>query len=281
MGGSIRFSVIIPVYNRPKLVRRAIESVLNQTRPADELIVVDDGSTDATPDVLARFIPDIKLISQPNRGVSAARNTGIRAARGNWIALLDSDDEWLPDKLEGDEAFIRRYPQYRLFQSEEIWIRNGRRVNPKAKHQKYGGYIFRQSLPLCIISPSAAVMERSLLEETGLFDESFPVSEDYELWLRITSKYPVGLDKRTGILKYGGHEGQLSTDEHMNFYRIRALEKIWAGGTLNREQTVWLLRELIAKLTIWINGARKRGRTAASEERRLQRCQKELQRLLK
>jgi len=276
MNISASFSVIIPVYNRPQMVQRAIRSVLRQTRPADEIIVVDDGSTDNTAGVLQTFLPQIKIISQRNRGVSASRNAGIRAANGNWLALLDSDDEWLPDKLAMAENYIQTHPDYRIFQSEEIWIRNGNQIQPKQKHQKYGGNIFKQSLPLCIVSPSAVVIERSLLDEAGLFDEAFPVSEDYELWLRIAASHPIGLDTTPGIIKHGGHADQLSRMDNMSFWRIRALEKLLKHTALNPAQERWVLQELTRKMRIWITGAQKRNKDTKPEDERLQRYRERL-----
>ncbi len=271
METSIYFSVIIPVFNRPHNVRRAIQSVLNQTRSADEIIVVNDGSTDNTLSVLQTFVPAIRIISQSNKGVAAARNAGIRAAKGNWISLLDSDDEWLPEKLALAEQYIRQHPDCRIFQSEEIWVRNGKRVNPKKQHQKYGGYIFKQSLPLCIVSPSAVVIERGLLDEVGLFDEDFPVSEDYDLWLRIAVRNPIGLDAKPAIIKHGGHADQLSLSQNMSAWRIRALENLLRKTVLSAEQEEWVLEELIRKMPIWIAGAQKRNKNTRREEERLQR----------
>ncbi len=273
---ALYFSVIIPVFNRPQKVRRAIQSVLNQIRPADEIIVVNDGSTDDTLTVLQTFVPGIQIISQPNKGVAAARNAGIRKAKGNWITLLDSDDEWLPEKLGRAEEYIRQHPDCRIFQSEEIWLRDGKRVNPKKQHQKYGGDIFKQALPLCIVSPSAVVIERGLFDEVGFFDESFPVSEDYELWLRIAASHSIGLDPTPGIIKHGGHNDQLSRTENMTAWRIRALEKLLRQIPLNTEQEQWVLEELIRKTRVWITGAQKRNKDTRHEKEQLERYRSRL-----
>ena len=257
----MKISVIIPVYNRAQMVKRAIQSVLDQTLPAHEIIVVNDGSSDETGQVLQTFEPSIKIINQPHRGVSAARNAGIRLASGDWIALLDSDDVWLPQKLAMAREFHRNHPQYLIFQTEEIWIRRGKRVNPKKKHRKYGGWIFKQSLPLCIVSPSAVVIHKSLFENVGLFDESFPVCEDYDLWLRVALHFPIGLDQRPGIIKYGGHEDQLSAKYWgMDYYRILAIEKHLKRDDLPVDLRLAALEEMLKKLTILINGYRKRGK---------------------
>jgi len=256
----MKISVIIPVHNRPQMVIRAVNSVLRQTLQPHEIIVVDDGSDDNTAQILQQFRKQIIIISRGRRGVSSARNVGILTASGDWIALLDSDDEWLPDKLARAHQFHRDNPDLLIFQTEEIWVRNGRRVNPKKKHKKYGGWIFLESLPLCIVSPSAVVIQKSLFDEIGLFDENMPVCEDYDLWLRIARQYPFGLDPKPGIIKYGGHEGQLSRQYWgMDLYRIKAMEKHLDDPSLSREERKLVLSEIIRKLKVVISGAKKRG----------------------
>ncbi len=277
---SQNLSVIIPVYNRESLVSRAIESVLQQTRPPLEIIVVDDGSTDGTSRVLEQYAPHIRILRQSHRGVSAARNLGIKKAKGDWIALLDSDDTWLPQKLAMAEEFHRQHPEYLIFQTEEIWIRNGRRVNPKKKHRKYGGWIFRQALPLCIVSPSAVVFHKSLVQKVGLFDESFPVCEDYDLWLRVARVAPVGLDSRPGIVKYGGHADQLSRQYWgMDYFRVLAMEKHLSDPTLPSDLRRALLEEILFKLKVLLTGYRKRGKTHPELEEKWEKYQQELARL--
>jgi len=216
------FSVIIPVYNRERFIARAIESVLAQTFKDFELIIVDDGSTDDTPTIIKNY--PATIITQPNRGVSAARNAGIKAARGQIIALLDSDDEWKKEKLAIQADFFARHPEYKIHQTDEIWIRNGKFLNKKKIHQKKEGFIFYDSLHLCLISPSAVAIKRELFDEVGLFREDFEVCEDYELWLRITKRYPIGYSPQKAVVKYGGHEDQLSRKYFgMDRWRIRAM----------------------------------------------------------
>lgn len=258
------------------MIRRAIDSVLNQTRRADELIVVDDGSIDKTSDIIKEYGRDVKYIRQENLGVSAARNHGIKSARGDWLAFLDSDDEWLPEKLANAILFQKQNPQYRIFQCEEIWMRNNRRVNPKQKHKKSGGWIFRESLPLCIVSPSAVMIERGLFDKVGLFDENFPVCEDYDLWLRILRKYPIGLDERPGIIKYGGHSDQLSHKYWgMDFYRVLAMEKHLNDPGLDVSVRKMILKEVVHKLLVLYNGSQKRGKQWDEVEQKLKMYQQE------
>lgn len=140
-------SVIIPTFNRKDVLRRAIKSVLNQrvtgsTTPC-ELIIADDGSTDGTERCIREEFPAVRYLRwESQRGPSFARNRGVQEARGKWIAFLDSDDEWKPGKLQTQLSFFQDNPDMRICQTEEIWIRNGVRVNPMTKHKKHGGFIF-------------------------------------------------------------------------------------------------------------------------------------------
>jgi glycosyltransferase involved in cell wall biosynthesis len=252
-------SVIIPTHNRVDVVLRALSSVFTQTRPPDEVIVVDDGSTDDTPDRIPELFPEAVFLRQENQGVSAARNRGIHEARGDLLAFLDSDDEWLPLKLERQLQELEKSPELPLCHTNEIWIRNGRRVNPMKKHRKYGGRIFDKCLPLCIISPSSALLHRSLLDRVGLFDESLPVCEDYDLWLRICALHPVLYLKEPLIVKYGGHSDQLSRRHRgMDRFRIRALEKVIDSGALSEADHNAAIRALLEKTEIYLSGAIKR-----------------------
>jgi glycosyltransferase involved in cell wall biosynthesis len=251
----VRISVVIPSYNRAHTLQRALKSVLNQTSPADEIIVVDDGSTDHSATLMQQF-PTIKLIQQENKGVSAARNTGIRATIHEWIALLDSDDEWLANKLINIRQSQHDHPEIKLFHSNEIWIRNGVRVNPMNKHNKYGGDIFHYCLPLCVISPSAVVLHRSLFDHCGLFNENLPACEDYDLWLRICHQYPVVYLPQALIKKYGGHDDQLSRRYWgMDRFRIQSLHELMQLKTLNTLQRQQTQDTLVKKLKILIKGA--------------------------
>lgn len=252
-------SVIIPAYNRAWCLARAIDSVLGQSFSDYELIVVDDGSNDETDLVLAPYGDALRMIRQPNRGVSAARNTGIQAAKGHWIALLDSDDHWLTDKLKAQIDWLTAHPDYRICQTEEIWIRDGRRVNPKKRHRKHGGHIFERCLPLCLVSPSAVMIDRRLLEEVGGFDEDLPACEDYDLWLRIACSLPIGLVNEPLIVKTGGHADQLSRAPELDKYRIQALAKILESGRLSSPQRKAAQEMLAAKVKVYAGGCRKRG----------------------
>ncbi len=253
-------SVIIPSYNRAHTLKRALDSVLAQTRPADEIIVIDDGSTDTTEQLITQRYPQITYIKQANQGVSAARNTGIKTATGEWLALLDSDDEWLPNKLKTQLALLEQYPGHKLIHSNEIWIRHGVRVNQMKKHAKKGGYIFQHCLALCAISPSAVMIHKDLFAEIGLFDETLPACEDYDLWLRITARYPVLYCEEALIKKYGGHDDQLSQQHWgMDRFRIRALINCLKNCALSESDRAAAHKVLVKKLRILLKGAEKHG----------------------
>ncbi|RTZ98887.1 MAG: glycosyltransferase family 2 protein [Deltaproteobacteria bacterium] len=253
-------SVIIPTFNRAGMLQTAIDSVLAQRFNDYELIVVDDGSTDSTPALLATYGEKITSVRQENQGVSAARNTGIRASRGALIAFLDSDDRWLPDKLAVQAASFDARPDMMICQTEEIWIRNGVRVNPKKKHAKPSGNIFGRSLALCLVSPSAVMLRRELFDDVGLFDETLPACEDYDLWLRISCRYPVHLIDQALIVKTGGHSDQLSRQAGLDKYRIRSLKRLIESGRLSDNQRSQTIKVLMEKCRIYADGCRKRGR---------------------
>lgn len=261
-------SVIIPTYNRAMKVARAVASVLYQTFRDFEVIVVDDGSGDRTRSVLEHFGTNIRvLLHEENKGVSAARNTGIQASQAPLIAFLDSDDYWLPEKLTRQIEFFRLHRDGLACQAEEIWIRRGRRVNPMGKHAKPSGEIFRPSLKLCLVSPSAVMLRRSLLDEVGLFDESLRACEDYDLWLRISCRHPVHLIDEPLLIKEGGSPDQLSaTVEGLDQYRIKSMVKLIRSGCLNRDQLHAALEELTRKCRIFGRGCIKRGRVEEGEK---------------
>jgi glycosyltransferase involved in cell wall biosynthesis len=256
-----KISVIIPTYNRISTLPRAVDSVLDQTFTDLDLWIVDDGSTDGTADwvqneILAqqREITTHYLRSQ-NKGVSHARNLALKASSGEWVAFLDSDDEWLPNKIAQQMIVAEQNPELKLLHGEEIWIRNGVRVNPMKKHQKSGGRIFDRCIKLCCISPSTAMVRREIFEEVGFFNEDFPVCEDYDMWLRICEKYEVGFVENPIIKKYGGHEDQLSRKYiAMDYYRIKSLSQFTQSSEISEDEKSLLLDTLSKKCEILLRG---------------------------
>ena len=259
-------SVVIPTYNRVTFLKAAIDSVLAQTFRGFELIVVDDGSTDGTPKLLSSYGYKIRVIPQANQGPSAARNRGIEAAKGKWIAFLDSDDVWKPDKLKKQAQFITDHPDTKICQTEEVWIRNGKRVNPRKKHEMHSGWIYEKCLPLCIVSPSSVMIHQEVFEKVGLFDETMPACEDYDLWLRIAPHYPVFLIREQLIVKQGGHADQQSRAvESLDRLRIKAIVKSIESGHLSDTQYQTALFELNKKCRVYGNGCIKRGKKEDGE----------------
>lgn len=255
-----KVSVIIPTYNRHAMLKEAVESVLAQDYQHFELIVVDDGSTDLTPEILKSYRAAVTVIHQNNQGVSSARNTGIKAASGDLVAFLDSDDLWLPQKLSSQVDFFKSNPEALICQTQEIWIRNGVRVNPKKQHQKASGMIFEPSLKLCLVSPSAVMMRASLFETVGLFDPDLPACEDYDLWLRISCRYPIYLIDTPLVIKRGGHADQLSRASGLDRFRIQAIIKIIESGRLSPVQHNAAVKTLHVKCGVYAAGCRKRKR---------------------
>jgi glycosyltransferase involved in cell wall biosynthesis len=253
-------SVIIPTCNRGWVVRDAIDSVLGQTFADFELIVVDDGSTDETSQILEAYAGRLRVIRQANQGVSAARNRGIDIASGSLIALLDSDDIWLPEKLDVQVAFFKNNTAALICQTEEIWIRNGLRVNPGKRHRKPSGMIFERALELCLVSPSAVMVRRELFEKVGRFDENLPACEDYDLWLRVACRFPVHLIDKPLTVKRGGHADQLSRQPALDKFRIRSLVKLIEAGRLAPAQRDAAVIALRKKCAVYANGCLKRGR---------------------
>ncbi|OGP53024.1 MAG: hypothetical protein A2Y65_08950 [Deltaproteobacteria bacterium RBG_13_52_11] len=269
-----RVSAIIPTYNRKAFVLEAVDSVLSQTYGDYELIVVDDGSSDGTGEALKQYGKQLRYSYQANQGVSTARNRGLEFAQGEFVAFLDSDDLWLPKKLQIQVAFMDEHPEAQICYTDEIWIRRGVYVNPKKKHAKYSGWIYPHCLPLCIISPSSALMHRGLFEQVGAFDPQLPVCEDYDLWLRVASRFPVFFIPQRLIVKRGGHPDQLSQLGWGNDrYRVIALLKILELGVLAPQMRDLTIQAFHRKLRVLISGYIKRGKEAEVKD-----CQELLER---
>jgi len=251
----LEISVIIPTYNRYSLTKRAIKSVLAQILRPKEIIVVDDGSTDNTQQLQNDF-PHVIYIYQKNRGVAAARNTGIQNARSEWIAFLDSDDEFHPQKLQKQQAFHQENPDIFMSYTAERWIRNGTVMKIPKKYRKIGNNPFLENLSYCNIAPSSVLLHRKILDDVGVFDEALRVCEDYDMWLRITQKYSVGLIDEPLINKYAGHDEQLGFRKNMDEVRIKVLEKLLQSAR-DEEIKSLLKRELTEKKASKIKPFRK------------------------
>jgi glycosyltransferase involved in cell wall biosynthesis len=254
-------SVIIPTYNRCAMLLEAIDSVLAQSVTAIELIVIDDGSTDGTSEHLMRLGKTIRIERIEHGGPAAARNRGVALARAPLIAFLDSDDLWAPTKLERQLAFMRENPGCAISQTDEIWIRNGRRVNPGMRHRKRAGDIFIDSLRTCLISTSATMMRTDLFRSLGGFDEIMLAAEDYDLWLRILIDHEAGLLDEPLVTRRGGHPDQTSaTTPAIDRFRILALTKLLADDRLSPVRRFAVVEVLAEKCRIYAGGLERRGR---------------------
>jgi len=282
------FSVIIPTYNRFDFLRIAINSVIYQAFKDFELIVVDDGSTKNTADVVKQYIGEplhqkprvlvstenvknlklanslnsstrIRYIYQPNKGPAAARNKGLKESKGEFICFLDSDDRFRQQKLEITYNYIKKYPQYKIFHTEEIWYRDGKLLSQKKYHKKPDGYVFKEALPICCVSISTAAIKQEVFRDTGTFDENLPACEDYEFWLRATSKYKVKLIPKALTIKEGGHSDQQSKKfPALDRFRIYSIKKLLESNILNKRQQKLTIKELKRKCEIYVKGAIKR-----------------------
>ncbi len=257
-------SVVIPTYNRAYILGKAIESVLSQTFKDLELIVVDDGSTDETESLVKKYPSVIYIKHSQRRGVAAARNTGIKYAKGRYIAFLDSDDAFVKKKLEKQVDFFEKNPDYYLVQTEEVWFKGKKRLNPKKHHKKAEGWFFHRAIKLCVVSMSTILIKKEVFQRLGLFDENFPVCEDYEFWLRVSLFYPMGLLNEYLVVKSGGRGDQLSARKGLDFYRVLALIKLFKNyhQVLTPEQKLMLYSEAKRKFEIFYKGALKHGNLA-------------------
>ena len=256
------FSVIIPSYNRRPFLEKAVSSVLGQTFPGLELIVVDDGSDDGTEDFISSTSDKrLKYMTQANHGASHARNRGIELSKGAFLAFLDSDDIWLPNKLERTLEFIELFPEIGIFHTEEIWFRRGEKLEQKKKHSKPSGWVYKHALPLCCIGMSTSVVKKDVLDRIGLFDESLEACEDYDLWLRATNIFEVKLIPEALTIKHGGRSDQLSSRIWgLDRFRIIALQKMLTSGNLSEEYHTATLNELKIKCEVFTKGCEKRSK---------------------
>jgi glycosyltransferase involved in cell wall biosynthesis len=266
---SFPIDVIIPSHNRADLLVRAIESVLLQTYQNFNLYVVNDGSTDDSELKIASYFnhPKFHYLKQTNKGVSAARNLGIKNSNSPWIAFLDSDDEWLPNKLEAQVNYLLTHPECRFIHSNEIWIRNGVRINAKNKFDKSNNNIFQRSLEMCLISPSTSMLRRDLITEHHFFNEEFVMCEDYDLWLKILAREDVAYLPDYLVKKYGGHSDQLSTkDSMMDYWRIQSLITLAQVGNLEKNKHQQVIAEINKKAPILLAGLQKHNQEKKSQE---------------
>lgn len=256
----MNISVVIPTYNRKDMVERALNSVINQKIKAMEIIVVDDGSTDGTDDlfpVKGVVYHKIDHCGYPGR----VRNIGVELAGGDYIAFLDSDDIWYPEKLDRQIEYLRNHPDCRILHTKERWLMNGKFVSQKKRKHKREGDLFKDSLQGCIIGPSTVLIEKRLFNEFGGFKSNIEVGEDYDLWLRITDRIRVGYINEELIEKNAGHGDQLSFKYgYIEPFKIEVLEKLLSNYEFRDNNRKSAYESLKKKYEIIINGCLKRGK---------------------
>ena len=258
-------SVVIPCYERIDFLRNALRSVFSQTLKPSEILVVDDGSPSPIEPTLVQEFPGVHWLYQKNSGVAAARNLGIKMAQNSWIAFLDSDDRWKPLKLEKQWSFHCAHPEVLVSHTNESWIRNNNQVIPPQYLDKSPRSFFERSLHHCLICPSSVIMHQSIVEKVGNFDETLPVCEDYDLWLRILLTEEFGFLDEELVLKYGGHPDQLSrTYWGMDRFRVFSLEKLIQKNE-SPEKKLLILRVLQKKCEILSKGFKKHGKYLESD----------------
>lgn len=255
-------SVIIPAYNRKHLLLEALASVSAQTFDDMETIVADDGSTDGTFEAVRREFPGVRYVRSAHTGFPGrVRNTGAAEASGKYLAFLDSDDLWVPEKIELQMRVFEAHPETALCHTRELWLRNGKEVSQAGQIHKREGIIFSDSLRKCIIGPSTVVMEKTLFDMYGGFREDLEIAEDYELWLRITCSNPVAYSDSALTVKRAGIWDQLSERYgHIEYYRIQALKALVDRTFFPDGEQRLAERELSRKCSIYAAGCRKRGR---------------------
>jgi glycosyltransferase involved in cell wall biosynthesis len=257
-------TIIIPTYNRLSFLNSAINSVFCQTYRQFQLIVADDGSIDGTKDYVQNLnnLENLRYLRLPHCGMPGkVRNAGARLAVGRYLAFLDSDDLWKPEKLARQIAFFEEHPDMMICHTREIWQRGEKIVSQAGQKHRRSGYIFADALKKCIIGPSTVLMRRELFEEFGGFREDLEIVEDYELWLRVTARYPVGYIDEPLVIKRGGHADQLSEKYgQIEIFRIKALLVNLEAGIFAGEQRELAARELVRKCRIYAQGCEKRGK---------------------
>ncbi len=263
-------SVIIPTFNRVKYLHRAIQSVLNQKKFDGEVIVIDDGSTDTTAEMVTLMSDKYPITYHytENNGPASARNLGVEKANNQLIAFLDSDDHWYKTKLEKQLAHMADNPTFRICHTGEKWLRRGQHLNQKKIHKPRHGYVFDHCLQLCGVGMSTVIITRDLFEEHGGFDIALPCCEDYDLWLRISRNTHFLLLPEPLTLKEGGRDDQLSSiyQVGMDKYRIFALQKLLNDEVLSTQQRELTLKTLGKKCEVYGNGCIKHGRVSEGEK---------------
>lgn len=259
-------SVIIHTYNNEKFIVETIESVLNQTYRDYEIIVVDDGSVDGTHDALLPYMQQIRYHYKENGGIASAKNTGIRLSQTEFIAFLDHDDLWAPDKLKLQMECFNENPQVGLVYAKYTSFRDGKELRTKPE-KGYSGWIFKELLSKSFIQTSTVMVKKECLNAVGPYDESFSLGDEYDMFLRISKKFQCGfIDK--GLTRYRVHDTNASKDDFLfDKENLGVYKKVYNNFTdLNGEEKK-ILRKRIAGYSMKVaEGLYRLGKLEESKE---------------
>ncbi|TYC62713.1 glycosyltransferase [Marinobacter sp. BW6] len=259
----VRVSVVTPTYNRARFLPEAVASVLAQTYSDLELIIVDDGSVDDTRKVLEPFFADgrVRYFYQENQGQSHARNLALEHADGDFIAFLDSDDLWSPDKLEKQLAVLRERPEVDIVHGDEAMIDEQGAVISLENMKRYSGRITRRLLADNSVSITTALVRRRCFDEMGGFDTSVGVADDYELWLRFSARYCFYYEPGI-VASYRVMADQISSDKRRRFAaneRIILTFLARYGGVLSPAERRWGLARFYCRKARYFTSVGDRG----------------------
>ncbi len=259
-------SVIIHTYNNEKFIVETLESVLNQTYKDYEIIVIDDGSVDSTRNMLLPYMQKIKYHYKENGGIASAKNAGISLSKAEFIAFLDHDDLWVPDKLKMQMECFNENPQAGLVYAKYTSFRDGKELRTKPE-KGYSGWIFKELLAKSFIQTSTVIVKREYLNAIGPYDESFSLGDEYDMFLRISKKFQCGFINK-GLTRYRIHDtnasknGFLFDQDFLGVYK-----KIYNNFTDLDEIEKKILRKRIARYSIKVaEGLYRQGKLEESKE---------------
>ncbi|KHE91212.1 MAG: glycosyltransferase family 2 protein [Candidatus Scalindua rubra] len=259
-------SVIIHTYNNEKFIAETVESVLNQTYKDYEIIVVDDGSVDATRDALLPYMHGIRYHYKENGGIASAKNAGISLSQAEFIAFLDHDDLWAPDKLRLQMECFNENPQVGLVYAKYTSFRDGKDLRTKPE-KGYSGWIFKELLSKSFIQTSTVIVKRECLDAVGPYDESFSLGDEYDMFLRISNKFQCGfVDK--GLTRYRVHDTNASNDDFLfDNENLGVYKKIYNNFTDLDGEEKKILRKRIAGYSMKVaEGLYRQGKLEESKQ---------------
>jgi glycosyltransferase involved in cell wall biosynthesis len=225
----VKVSVVIPTYNRAATVGRAINSALAQHVPDLEVVVVDDGSTDSTSQVLSQYGSQVSVLHQPNQGVARARTNGVLAAKGEFVAFLDSDDEWYPHKLARQLSLLEQHPSAGLVSSGAEFVEPGGRIRSRVSQTAAGNLVGWLMYRNCIVTSSVLVRRECLLSVQPMFRAENWAGEDWDLWLRLAARWPFVVSPEV-LVRYHLTPGSLDRKKSAEAYG-RLYESIYTAMT--------------------------------------------------